>query len=258
MARLIPELNIKINFKASAQTIANAVGTGCQASTMSAVHLMLSHPALEWIDPKQAKNKAVYYKQDDYGRTRVEPVLLGKILQNVKDNPITFEDHSNVNEEVVTRCGHIPLWFISDVANANSEARGNATLASVQYISGDTVLPMPKAQRSYDFVQHLKKNKIGYILETPIIQNPLHRMSSNYSLNMAWVWIPPAHLARAHGFASEYGEDQIPVEKDWIKTIAADLKLEPEQVLENVFKDGIMPERRFIRDIRKPKMSKAA
>lgn len=252
MARLIPELNLKLNFTGSGYHLERAVGVGCQASTMAGISLLFANPAIEWLEPTKDK---LWKDESYYGSRVIAPNILRPLLEYLEKHPITVEDAPDLHEKVVAKASSIPIWFISDVINTDAPARGGTPNVHTGTLDAATSVPLPIG-RTQDFARYLIDKKIGYIVETPIVQNPLHRVMNNYSLNMAWLWIPPNHLPRVHGRASEYGKENIPSEKEWIETLAVDLRLKPEDVLKSVFKDEVMPERRFIRPA--PRKAKAA
>lgn len=244
MARLIPELNLKINFVGTSMTIPTAVGTGCHASTMSSVRLqLLPGNPFEWIDKDKVKAGQTLIKTGLYGEIALDPKIAEELAPFLAANPICADDHPTFAAEVVVKSQATPLWFLTDVVNRGSPARSNGGYGAVMEY-GIVIPPI----RTLQFAQYLIKNKIGYVLESPLIQNPMHRYNSDYSINQGWVWIPPEHAKRAIGQAQEHIGSEFPSEDQWVERVGKDvgIKTGAADVLKQVFADGRFPEPRFL------------
>jgi hypothetical protein len=167
-----------------------------------------------------------------------------KVIEYLRSLKLKFTDISDsAYPNIVEKCKNYPLWVMSDVINYE---------APVRKISYGIEIMFELFGSTGDFVTYLIDNKIGYVLASPIVQNPTHRSTTNYSLNRGWFWIPPAHLARAIDVAEAYGDDKFPSERDWAETVGYDLRyskgnIKTEVVLKAVLNDGVFPktEKRF-------------
>lgn len=186
------------------------------------------------IDTKNEKQ--ITYSARDYDYSSPPADEIAKVTKHFKDINLKFTDIAkDAYKSIVDKCNNLPLWAMSDVINYRAPAR------TPKMASTDIVYEMYGS--TGEFAQYLIDNKIGYVMATPIIQNPNHRSKTNYSLNRGWFWIHPNHLARAIDVANVYGEDQIPTKEDWMKTVGYDLGLKtPEDVLKATLNDGVFPE----------------
>lgn len=244
----IPELNMRVFFQAS--YVSGGWTNGCHTGSIS--HTSLSVDGLEpyaYLDKKEgakAGNKLKFIK-GDYGYHNPTPELATALTKYFKDKEIGFKDFPDAFSALEKKLGTIPIWFLSDVINYGSPERGSLT--NKQYPVGGWSLAING--RTCDFAKYLIDNKIGYIFSSPIIQNPNHRSKGKYSLNQAWMWIPPAALPRTLDVSEEMGRDQFPEKEDWMKTIGEDLRLNLTSptfsldVSKQVFEGGVFPERQF-------------
>lgn len=242
--REFPEINRKVAFSYNFQS--SSFSLGCHCGSISGVTATFGDKYnaandghnIEVLDT--SKEASLVYTKDSYFGSRPSHAENKKIFQYIKDIKLTFEDiSSTAYPEIVKICGpRYPLWVMSDVINYEAPARKNPFGDSIYIAVGHTV----------DFVKYLITNKIGYVMASPIIQNPMHNSKLNYSLNRGWFWIPPDHLSKAINVAEAYGDDQFPSQEAWIERVGKELGIvRPEMVLQTVLDGGVFPsvERRF-------------
>jgi hypothetical protein len=251
--REFPEINRKIAFNFTYTPVEGA-HLGCHCGTIAGItaNFGTSFAAanggknIEVIDTN--KEPDIKYKNSSYDGWVAPKEEISKIVEHFKSINLKFEDVvGNAYPDIVEKCSRLPLWVMSDVINYEAPVRSVPRGGVIAYqLLGSTG----------DFVKYLIRNKIGYILSSPIVQNPAHKTPSNYSLNQGWFWIPPAHLPHAINVAEEYGEDKFPSKEAWTKQVARDLsytRLAEQNILQQVLNDGVFPERavkekRFNRD----------
>lgn len=238
-----PEINRKVafqyNFKASEGYLGCHCGTitGVFASFASSYSAANGGKNIEIMDA--SKEAPIKYTRDVYGGYYVAPSaevsLVKKHLDKLK---LTFADiGEGAYESIVEKCKRVPLWMMSDVINAEAPAR-KALLTSVSFeMFGSTA----------QFAKYLIDTKCGFVMASPIVQNPGHRMGGNYSLNQGWFWIPPQHLSRSVNVARSHGRELFPPREKWLAQVGADLGLEQHKdILKSVFNTGRFPkEARF-------------
>lgn len=250
-----PEINRKVGLQSGTASIGGAA-LGCHAGTISGVKLTFGTGYYSGGDGKNilvldtTKEKQFEYKRDRYNESWLPPSdEIEKILKFLRVPDFLSNNMGDVYKGVVEQCKGLPLWVMSDVINYSAPARAPVLpdLGGERHISfniGSTA----------DFAKYLIKNKIGYVLQSPIVQNPAHRMASNYSLNQAWFWIHPNHLQRAIDTAEVYGDDQFPTKAAWTELVAKDFNIPPEEVAAKVFSAGVFPEDKRFRMTRTKKM----
>lgn len=185
------------------------------------------------LDTKIEKQFA--YVPGEYDYSGPPQVEIDRAVDYFKKVNLKFTDFAEeAYKTIVFKCSNLPLWAMSDAINYDAPSR-------------KTIHPPGTVYQMYGstghFAQYLIDNKIGYVMASPIVQNPNHRSKTNYSLNRAWFWIPPEHLVRAIDVANAYGADQFPSKENWIKTIGGDIGIKtPEDVLKAILNDGVFPE----------------
>jgi len=198
----------------------------------------------------ETKEEPIKYIKDRHYDLWMGPIEeYQKVVKYLQDIKIKLKDFdTSIYSAIASRCSTYPLWVMSDVINYDAPARKTDLGRNTVYqIVGSTG----------DFAQYLVDNKIGYIMGTPIIQNPTHRTSKNYSLNRGWFWIPPDHLSRAVNVAEIHGEEKIPNKETWLDTVGPDIGIlyngdsaDADRILKAVFNDGVFPEdKRFKREV---------
>lgn len=242
-----PKINRKLGFQAKAQTYAATLG--CHCGSISGVQLLFGTGYYSGCDGKNievldvSKEKPIVWNRDRYNDYWIPPKeeaeTIRKFLLEFVHSPEFMVD---IYKNLIDTCSNIPLWVMSDVINSQAPARKPpedtiGTLDRYLYLSiGSTGA----------FAKYLIDNKIGYILSSPIVQNPLHRSTSNYSLNQAWFWIPPKQLERAIDVVESYGEDKFPTKEQWSFVVAKDLGLglhaDSLEVCKKAFNTGVFPE----------------
>jgi hypothetical protein len=248
-----PDLNIRLRFNTGHTGVAG--GTGCHTGSMSGIYITLEHTCpFQYIDVDHKVIKKFPYRlsMGDYGIMKANTELVEALKVKLKDKPITWADFPDAYASIASSCESIPIWFISDVINYDAPARGG-TIGGFHDAYGIRA-QIPELMihgRTHHFAQYLVENKIGYVYSSPMVQNPSHRMSTNYSLNQAWMWIPPTHLQRCVDVSEETGKDKFPLKNDWFKTIGKDLGYEydstefmEEVISKRVFDSGKFPSRR--------------
>ena len=254
-----PEINRKVAFTFNYETAGMALG--CHAGSISGVTATFGNSYyaanggknIEVLDTKQ--EKPLKYKQDAYTRLPIIPKTeYLKVQKHFNEINLQFADIvENAYEPIVERCSSIPLWVLSDVINYEAPARSPKKNTLLRDVGDDEATTIYEARgRTVDFAKYLINNKIGYVLASPIVQNPNHRALQTYSLNQAWLWIPPEHLSRAIDVAEAHGDDQFPSKTAWADKVSVDFGLaagtNPEELLKRVFNDGIFPkDKRFKR-----------
>ena len=247
-----PEINRKVAFQFNYVPLSGAY-LGCHCGTITGISANFGTSCyaanggrnIEVLDTK--KEAQIKYRTSAYDGQVAPKEEVEKVLQHFKDVKLKFEDiNGTTYPGIVDRCSTLPLWVMSDVINYEAPARKPAGSPYHYTLIGSTS----------EFAKYLINNKIGYVLASPIVQNPAHRTGKNYSLNQGWFWIPPVHLERAINVAEEYGTDKFPSKEDWTKLVGMDLNYStspPEVILEAALNDGVFPERavnekRFNRD----------
>lgn len=221
---------------------------GCHSGTISGVSVSYGdgvycscpgHKSIKVLDTTKEKN--LEYKQDRYGYT---------ILEDTSERDRAFELIQGLDRKellskaygsIIDMCTATPIWVMSDVINEKAPARKQPLSRSPL-----NVYPGHKVDilgNTGGFAKHLIENKIGYVLASPIVQNPNHRMKTNYSLNQVWIWVPPKHLGRCVNVAQQFGADKFPTKDDWVATVGKDLGIkEPAEVFKAAFETGVFPE----------------
>lgn len=235
-----PEINRKVAFSYGFES--PQFSLGCHCGSISGITANFGGGPygannghnVELLDA--TKEPPIKYGRHTYGSgTQAPQAEIDKILKYLKDTKFTFAQMlPDEYSQIVTKCEKSPLWVMSDVINYDAPFRKPTSLANGYTAVGNTG----------DFAKYLIDNKIGFVMESPIIQNPGHRFATNYSLLQGWFWIPPPHLARAIDVANVHGTDLFPSEEEWIKTVGFDLnilKTKPEEVLKNTLNAGVFP-----------------
>lgn len=69
-----------------------------------------------------------------------------------------------------------------------------------------------------NFVRWLVENRIGHVTCSPVVHNPRHETSKDFSMNQAWIWIPPNKLDHIYpGSARRHGDGLVPTEEAFYK-----------------------------------------
>lgn len=176
-----------------------------------------------------------YPRTRDYDYTSAPQEETTKVAAHFKEINLKFTDIAeDAYKVIVDKCCGYPLWVMSDVINYEAPSRTPKNPPGTVYqMYGSTG----------EFAKYLIDNKIGYVMASPIVQNPGHRSNTNYSLNQGWFWIHPDHLDRVIDVANVYGEEQIPNKESWIKTVGHDLNIRsPEDTLKAALNGGVFPE----------------
>lgn len=244
----LPEINRKVAFNYN--YVGVGVSLGCHCNSISGVSATFGNRYyaaneghnVEVLDTTKEKQFAYIRGEYSYDKPQSPLVEINKVVQYLKDKKFAFEDIApEAYPEIIEKCKNYPLWVMSDVINYEAPARTPVLGSNVVFETfGSTGA----------FVKYLIDNKIGYIMASPIVQNPSHRSKTNYSLNQGWFWIPPKHLDRALNVGKYYGTEQFPSKKEWIETVGKDLGFmgieHPEKVLKSVLNTGAFPkETRF-------------
>lgn len=260
-----PEINRKIAFTWNVVHLSGST-LGCHCGTISGItagfgnHYYAANAGknIQVLDTKL--EPPIRYKREQYSSYWVTPPgETRKVLDYLRTQNLKFSDiagSGNGYDTLIESLSQHPLWVMSDVINYEAPAR-KPKFAAV-FGGSEEITEYEVFGTTADFAQYLIDKKIGYVMASPVIQNPLHRSSHNYSLNRGWFWIPPKHLERAIDVAEVYGEDQFPSRETWLKTIKQDLANysvpgtpvpEDKEVMNLVLNDGVFPavERRFAR-----------
>lgn len=247
-----PEINRKVAFTVNIDNLNLPLGCHCgsiqgvNAVFGSQYHAANNGKNVEVLDTTKEK-QIVYIKvnglYDNYHTIPKEET--DKIVQYMRDTKLKFSDIAEEGlPQLAQKCSNLPLWVMSDVINHEALVRRpkSGVHDFIYEVFGSTA----------QFAKYLIDNKIGYIIASPIVQNPTHSSKTNYSLNQVWLWIPPGHLPRALNVTTVYGEEKFPSIDSWITTIGQDLGLSTkEDVIKNVFDGGVFPseESRFKRAV---------
>ncbi len=93
------------------------------------------------------------------------------------------------------------LFFLSDSINKHSLLRGTPTQRDPHQVS------------TTSFAQYLIKNKIGYVVQSPVAVNNVHTVKSDFSLVQAFFWVPPNRKAykphKLNGVGSIMSEEDL-------------------------------------------------
>lgn len=273
----LPEINRKIAITTGFSS--NGLGLGCHCGTISSVTAHLQAPysssevfsSLAILSPTTPDEKIRSERLPRghsyagyYAPIASELELVNTHLEKQK---ITFDSISEkLCISIAESCAETPLWVLSDVINYKSPARHVGESYTkipdsgiLKFVYG---IPTYLISRTSTFADYLIRHKVGYIFESPIVQNPAHRTWGGYSLNRAWFWIPPKHLGRTLGISAQYGQENFPTLENWKKIIQNDLqtsmrgigryatpqKISDENFYSMVFDDGVFPdEHRFER-----------
>lgn len=270
-----PEINRSLGFTVGYAS--TGVSLGCHAGTISNVsatftslyspiarvsNIRVLKPAPEDSEIKLTKLNSGPYA--GYFFPIEEEIQ--KINAHLQAKKISFDDFGDeICSGIAKACADTPIWILSDVINYYAPARngGRAPTPEESTLKIENKISTAIIGRTVTFAEYLIKSKTGYVLESPIVQNPAHRSWGNYSLNRIWIWIPPLHLKRALGISAQYGEKNFPSIDSWKDIVFGDLKLSSdfnakyfenildptitrETVEKVVFNDGIFPdEKRF-------------
>lgn len=242
-----PEINRKVAFLHN--YVSPNMSLGCHCGSISGLTINFGTGYYAANDGMNIKvldtkvEKQVEYTTDQYSFMKTPPRKeIDLVVKYIRDKKFTFDDLMKGKEKlgfssIVEACSAHPLWVMSDVINYDSEVR-----KPKKAVSGGHELVYEVIGHTADFAKYLIDNKIGYVLSSPIIQNPLHRSRSNYSLNQGWFWIPPKHLARAIDVAEVSGEELIPDKQSWATVVGGDLALmDSTELFKKVFDDEEFP-----------------
>lgn len=214
----LPEINRRVYFTASYTSGPTALG--CHAGTITGVKLEIGRggkiPA-EILDPSLEK-KGVKITHELYGGHYLLPDETKRITDYMNANDIDYRKLPNFFDSLLVKTQSIPIWVLSDVINAEAPGRAFGSVVNPGRPNSLT------KGHTTDFVKWLIANGKGYVQGSPIVQNPLHRMAGNYSLNQVWFWIHPKHLERSvRGTAFQTGDDVFPDWDTWYKTVQKDI-----------------------------------
>lgn len=194
---------------------------------------------------------------------------ISRVNEYINKENITFNSISNeFCAQIVLACENTPIWVLSDVINHRSPSRREGTSVSKEENLGLSLSTSRETTyligRTSHFAEYLIKNRVGYIMESPVVQNTAHRRWGNFSLNRVWLWIPPKHLSRSLYLPAQYGFEKFPAIKEWRETIFSEMvassktrspespiaalesDITAESIDKAVFDDGIFPdENRF-------------
>lgn len=243
-----PGINRKVAFQFNYASA--GISIGCHCGSISGVQAYFGNSYyaacggrnIEVLDKE--KEKQFRYSRDDYNEMWKPPKEeLDKVIAHFKEVDLKFSDICvAAYPQIVEKCKSVPLWVMSDVINYDAPVRKIPTGS----MGKDILYEAYGSTR--EFAKYLIDNKIGYMLASPIVQNPSHRVEKNYSLNQAWFWVHPAHLIRSIDVAEAHGADQFPSQEQWIKTVGEDLDIKDSEVLKSVLNTGVFPEdKRFKR-----------
>lgn len=236
-----PKINRKVAFQSNRQ--ASVLGLGCHCGSISSVYASFGSgyyganngKNIEILD--KGLEKPIAFRKDTYGSTYVASAEeYKKITDHFKEIDLKASDFSeDLYKGLIEGCATTPLWVLSDVINWGTPVRAPLPGPSTEYL-------YQAYGNTGNFVKYLIEGRIGYVLASPIIQNPNHRSGSNYSLNQGWFWIPPNHLERAIDVSEAFGGDQFPSKEAWAEIISKDLCYLPEKIPGIVLAGGVFPE----------------
>lgn len=236
----LPEINRRVGFTSNHE-INPYVNVGCHCSSLSHITVYFGSgfygvekgKNIEVLDTEKEKDLVYTYNKFS-GLYEPPTVEVEKVVAYLEKNTPKFDHMEGFYDQAIDRCSNIPMWIISDVVNLEAPVRKST------FQPGYAALK--HVVRTADFVKYLIDKKIGYVMASPIIQNPAHRNPKNYSLNRTWLWIHPKHLERTICTTEVFGEDLIPTEKEWKERVGKDLGLKDEEVVKKVFESGVFPE----------------
>jgi hypothetical protein len=225
-----PEINMKASFKGMVEY--GHGNLGCHTGIMTGISFYTGakpsagrdYKWLQYINNN--KGEMQYQRKYSYGIYHPDQKEVKKFFDYLLEKNFSFEDDKEIfYKHVIEQARAIPIWVIGDVINVGSKVRfmPDYSLGIVERydLADDTykILVRPN-----DFVDYLIRNKIGYIMESPVVQNPAHRTADNYSLNQVFFWIHPDHFSRTLNMSAEHGADALPTEDEWRNTISLDLQ----------------------------------
>lgn len=237
----LPEINRKIAFNFNYTSSGMSLGCHCGSlsgvsATFGARHWAINDGKNIEVLDKTKEPPIKYTRQYSYENASAPKEEYQKVADHLRALKLTFSDlDPDGYTRIIEKCSTVPLWVMSDVINYDAPARKPPQDKDFYEVYGHTV----------DFVKYLIDNKIGCIVSSPVVQNPVHRMRTNYSLNQGWFWIPPKHMMRAINVAEMHGEEQFPSKESWLQTVGNDIG-KPVETSDDILKavlSGVFPER---------------
>lgn len=258
----LPEINRRVAFTFNVQSLSAHLGCHCGTITGVVATFGGGYSAgnngrnIEVMDTS-IEPQFRFTKNKYTGNSEPPAQEIAKVLKYLRNKKFDFQDIvENGYDALAQKCSNYPLWVMSDAINYGAPAKAPPPM----FTEKDDFCSYG---RTADFAKYLINNKIGYVMASPIIQNPTHRVMGNYSLNQGWFWIPPKHIERAIDVAEVHGETLFPSQEDWIKRVGGDIAISrgeingnpiimvprDEEVLKAVFNTGVFPtvEKRFTR-----------
>lgn len=244
-----PEINRRVAFGSTYQGA--GINVGCHCGSISNVQLTFGSgywavaqgKNIEILDKVKEPEEIKYTipRYSDYGILEAPKAEVAKVIKYLRDTNFKFSDAGETGyEDIVRMCSVTPIWVLSDVINMESPARDPSKVADRAGLKTNPTYIVVASTR--DFAKYLIDNKVGYVFESPIVQNPNHRTKDNYSLNKVWIWIPPTQLERSLNTGAAYGEEQFPSPEQWTATVGFDLGIQdPDKILKQALNDGILP-----------------
>jgi hypothetical protein len=219
-----PEINRKLRVQCS--YVSGSSSLGCHSGTITGVSIHLNMGAtstpsgfsITTIDPS---GEQIKYTKDSFNYYRITNTEWENIFDYIKKSGLTFDHFApSIFASIVTQTSRVPIYAISDVINYNTPAR-NGGIFDIVKEPHKTIFDLFVCNTS-DFVRYLIKDKVGVVVESPVVQNPNHRYWGGYSLNQMWIWVHPNHLSRTINCSALHNIEALPTREDWFNTIKSD------------------------------------
>ena len=140
----------------------------------------------DWGDPKSWKGVSAYSQASNY------------FTKNYVEVEVDFEKL----KKAILKGSPAHCILMSDSINKHSPLR-----------SSGIVLREKNVVSTASFCEWLVKNKDGYIVQSPISVNEIHRTKTDFSLIRVWIWYPEGRLAfkpnRLLGHGTISTEDEV-------------------------------------------------
>lgn len=219
-----PEVNLKCAF--SSHYSSNAGVLGCHCGTITNVGVNTGEHSAgygqRWIEFIEGKEKLNYSKVRVYGNSEPDTKVVELLFKHLNEKVSFNSFREEFFKLIVEGTKSAPIWVISDAVNRGAAARMEKRETIPNASLDEGMLSYKLIAQTMDFVDWLIETKQGYMMESPVVQNPLHRVAGNYSLNQVFVWIHPEHLNRSLYTAQEHGWDKFPTKEQWAETLSKD------------------------------------
>jgi hypothetical protein len=214
-----PKLKREGHFLASA--LVGGVSLGCHAGSITGVSI--NSGMNKWIKSTDP-NYVIPYTFNSYSGCYIPPTEEVLKIQKILDERSNEIVGDVFFKKLVDNC-NAAIYVLSDAINYKSTARAGGVTFEEKKKSLNSAGRACFEYKTSDFAKYLIKNKIGYVMESPIVQNRNHVTYGNYSLNQLWIWVPEHSLRRAILVEGHHGKEKFPTREEWEKEIGLDFSL---------------------------------